>query len=291
MVEQELVPLFYHLLITSPINHCFFFYTIRMSLLPAGKTFSSPNNPLFATQAELAEVVSNLSTLNVTSGVGSGIDVLEPTLNNFDLSLNLSNAGGLAFLTYPGLNTVGLSNAGVVSLSAGTGIGASASTGAVTVSNTGVTALSAGNGVLLSGGTGNVSVSTPIVPNLVLNAYTEPIAIATTPAGGAITTIFTLSGLVPNKLYMIQAIVGVSANVTDPNKDMSIVLSIPAVGLLNPLLSVPANQNGTQVSTSAIILMPNTPATTINISVATFNFAGGDTASGSVLNACVVALN
>jgi hypothetical protein len=60
---------------------------------------------------------------------------------------------------------------------------------------------------------------------------------------------------------------------------------------LNPLLSVPANQNGTQVSTSAIILMPNTPATTINISVATFNFVGGDTASGSVLNACVVALN
>jgi len=261
-----------------------------MSLLPLS-TYSAPNKPLFATVDQLSTIINTVSSINVVSGAGSGIDVTEPTLNNFDLSLSLSNAGGISFLTYPGITTVGLSNAGVVSLSAGTGIGASASTGAVTVSNTGVTALSAGNGVLLSGGTGNVSVSTPIVPNLVLNAYTEPIASATTPAGGAITTIFTLSGLVPNKLYMIQAIVGVGASVTDPNKDMSIVLQVPGVGLLNPLLSVPSNQNGTQVSTSAIILMPNTPATTINISVATFNFVGSDVATGSVFNACVVALN
>ena len=50
-------------------------------------------------------------------------------------------------------------SAGVSSLSAGTGIAVSGSTGAVTVSNSGVTSLSAGTGISLSGSTGSVTIS------------------------------------------------------------------------------------------------------------------------------------
>ena len=48
---------------------------------------------------------------------------------------------------------------GVSSLSAGTGISVSGSTGAVTVTNVGVTSLSAGTGISLSGSTGNVQIT------------------------------------------------------------------------------------------------------------------------------------
>ena len=55
---------------------------------------------------------------------------------------------------------------GVSSLSAGTGIGLSGGTGAVTVSNTGVTSLTAGTGIGLSSGTGVVTVSNTGVTSL-----------------------------------------------------------------------------------------------------------------------------
>lgn len=55
---------------------------------------------------------------------------------------------------------------GVSSLTAGTGIGLSGGTGAVTVSNTGVTSLAAGAGIGISSGTGGVTVSNVGVTNL-----------------------------------------------------------------------------------------------------------------------------
>jgi hypothetical protein len=261
-----------------------------MSLLPAGKLFSSPGNPLFATQEELAQVVSNLSTINVVSSNSSGITITEPSLNTFNVTTNFSNAGGLSFLTYPGSTAIGLSNAGVTGLVAGSGIGVSGGTGSVTVSNTGVTGLTAGNGVTVSGATGNVTVATPIVPNLVQDQYTTNPISATTPPGGGITTIVNYGGLVPEKLYMFSISCGVGASVTDNNKDMSVVLQFPGIGELFSLISVPANQNGTDVATSAIIRIP-AGQTSVNVAVATFNFAGGDTASGTIYNSCIVAMN
>jgi hypothetical protein len=55
--------------------------------------------------------------------------------------------------------TVTLSNTGVTSNVAGTGISVSGSTGAVTITNTGVTSIVAGTGISISGGTGAVTVS------------------------------------------------------------------------------------------------------------------------------------
>lgn len=55
---------------------------------------------------------------------------------------------------------------GVTSLTGGTGINVSGSTGAVTVTNTGVTGLTAGSGVNVSGPTGNVTLSTTDAPAL-----------------------------------------------------------------------------------------------------------------------------
>ena len=51
------------------------------------------------------------------------------------------------------------STGGVTSISAGTGIGVSSSTGAVTISNSGVTSLTAGTGITVSSSTGGVTVS------------------------------------------------------------------------------------------------------------------------------------
>ena len=51
------------------------------------------------------------------------------------------------------------SSGGVTSMSAGTAISVSASTGAVTVTNTGVTSLTAGSGITVSASTGAVTVS------------------------------------------------------------------------------------------------------------------------------------
>jgi len=56
-------------------------------------------------------------------------------------------------------NTITVDNAGVTSLTAGTGIGVSGSTGGVTVSNTGVTSAVAGTGISVSGSTGAVTFS------------------------------------------------------------------------------------------------------------------------------------
>ena len=90
------------------------------------------------------------------------------------------------FLYYNGTNWVGqtlaggtgisvsdytITNTGVTSAVAGTGIGVSAATGAVTFTNTGVTSVAAGTGISVSGATGAVTVS--LSGNFVTSLTTE----------------------------------------------------------------------------------------------------------------------
>jgi hypothetical protein len=259
-----------------------------MSLLPAGKTFSSPNNPLFATQAELAEVVSNLSTVNVTSGVGSGIDVTEPSINNFNLALNLSNAGGISFLTYPSVTTVGLSNAGVVSLSAGSGIGVSGATGAVTVSNTGVNALTAGTNITLGGTATNpiVNATVALAPNVIIDQWTSSPS-NTSSVGGSTTVAQTISGLTTGKTYLVVLNGGLAGG--SGGGGMLATINFPGIGESMILADQPNSPTTFGLSCSACVRIP-VGYTAFNIEVSGSG-VGGDTISLRIDNLVVTPLN
>lgn len=87
-------------------------------------------------------------TLPLTNTVASVSSIIAGT------NVTISPIGGTGAVT---VNSSAVT--GVTSLSAGTGIGVSGSTGAVTVSNTGVTSLIAGTNISLSGSTGAVTVN------------------------------------------------------------------------------------------------------------------------------------
>jgi hypothetical protein len=101
------------------------------------------------TNTMLAGSIANnkLSNSSITTTAGAGI-----TLGGSSVSL-----GG----------TLTITNAGVTSNVAGTGISVSGSTGAVTITNTGVTAASAGSGISVSSSTGSVTfANTGVLSNL-----------------------------------------------------------------------------------------------------------------------------
>jgi hypothetical protein len=101
------------------------------------------------TNTMLAGSIANnkLSNSSITTTAGTGI-----TLGGSSVSL-----GG----------TLTITNAGVTSNVAGTGISVSGSTGAVTITNTGVTAASAGSGISVSSSTGSVTfTNTGVLSNL-----------------------------------------------------------------------------------------------------------------------------
>jgi hypothetical protein len=88
----------------------------------------------------------------------SGTGVLSGVLVNSAVTVTAGtgmSGGGAVSLG----GSVTLTNAGVTSNVAGTGISVSGATGAVTITNSGVTSLSAGTGVSVSGATGGVTVS------------------------------------------------------------------------------------------------------------------------------------
>lgn len=113
------------------------------------------------------------------------------------------------FLTTNGSTTswATVTQGGVTSITAGTGIGVNASTGAVTITNNGVTSLTAGTGITLSGSTGGITISASggvtsitagtgltvssstgavtISPNSAYNGYGARTVSTTTPSGGS----------------------------------------------------------------------------------------------------------
>ncbi len=71
--------------------------------------------------------------------------------------------GGSGITTSVGAtDNLTITNSGVLSNIAGTGIGVSGATGNVTISNTGVTAVSAGTGISVSGSTGSVTITNTV---------------------------------------------------------------------------------------------------------------------------------
>jgi hypothetical protein len=261
-----------------------------MSLLNLA-TYSAPNKPLFATVDQLSSIINSVSTINVTSGVGSGITVTEPTLNNFNLNLALSNAGGISFLTYPGVTTVGLSNAGVVSLTAGSGIGVSGATGAVTLSNTGVNSVSAGTGITV-GGTATVPIVTNSIAsgvNVVTDQFNSSPISATTPAGGVPTTIVSYGSLVPGKTYLICLNVALSSSTTDDTKTCNIGIKFDGIGELYGVITIPNNTSGFLQNATCAITIP-AGKTSFEIQVSGFNYTT-ETATGSINNSVIIPMN
>lgn len=97
------------------------------------------------------------SVLAIVDDRGEVRPVQDIAVQSIDLS-----GGELTYTDSLGLLIDGVpigSGGGVTAITAGTGIGVSAPTGAVTVSNTGVTQLTAGTGISLSGSTGSVTVT------------------------------------------------------------------------------------------------------------------------------------
>jgi len=262
-----------------------------MSLLPSGKIFSSPNNPLFATQEQLNEVVAGLSTVNVVSGVGSGITVLEPSLNNFNVGLNLSNAGGISFLTYPGVTTVGLSNAGVTGLVAGTAIGVSGATGNVTITNNGVQSLTSGGGIVLTGTASAPVVNNTISENLnvVLNQFSSSPITATTPPGGLPTTIVTYGNFVSGKTYLVCLNVSLSSSTTDDSKSCNISIKFASLPEFYSVITIPNNTTGFVQNATCAITIP-AGETSFAVQVSGFTFTT-ETATGSINNAVIIPMN
>lgn len=238
-----------------------------MSLLPSCKTFSSPGNPLYATQSELNQVISTLNTVNVSSINGSGITVTEPSPNLFNVGLSLSNAGGIGLLTYPGFKTVGLSNAGVTSLTASTGIIGSNTTGAVTVTN-------------------SISANT----NLVQDLYDSSPLTATTPGGGAITTLVTYGQLIPGKIYLFVLNCGITTSTDDVTKNASIVITFAGIGEQYEVMTIP-NNTGRNYQNACVCIQIPAGKTSCTVSISGSAGYTTETATGTINNACIIMMN
>jgi hypothetical protein len=104
------------------------------------------------------------SDFTVNGGVSVSGDI---SCNN----INASNVVNSVSVGSVGLSNTGtaknpiINNTGVTSAVAGTGIGVSSGTGAVTISNSGVTSLTAGTNITLSGSTGAVTINATSGPS------------------------------------------------------------------------------------------------------------------------------
>jgi hypothetical protein len=148
-------------------------------LLHSGNYSSYTNlTASWATNAVTALNVGN-GTITIAAGTGVGVG----TTNTFTTNQS-------------GATTVTISNSGVTSNVAGTGISLSGGTGAVTITNSGVTSNVAGTGISVSGATGAVTI-TNSSPNA---THTGDVtgATALTIANDAVTTVKILNANVTN---------------------------------------------------------------------------------------------
>lgn len=132
------------------------------------------------------------STITVTGGTGLGVSGSPVALGG---TLTLSNTGVTSNAAGSGISLSGttgavtITNTGVLSAIAGTGISVSGATGNVTFTNTGVTSLTAGTGISLSASTGGVTVNNTGVTSVELSLPS-----IFTVSGSPVTTTGTLTG-------------------------------------------------------------------------------------------------
>lgn len=107
-------------------------------------------------QDELKKTEYNVA--KIPYHIHNGTD--SPLISTQNTTAGVSSVtAGTGITVSPTTGAVTVTNAGVTSLTAGTAIGLTGSTGGITVNNTGVTALVAGTGISLSGPTGSVTVT------------------------------------------------------------------------------------------------------------------------------------
>jgi hypothetical protein len=129
-------------------------------------------------------IINNSHTYSSANGSGISITATtpSPSQNNFALATNLGAGSGIA-LTPSGTNTsIAVSNTGVLSATAGSGIQISNPTGAITISSTGVASATAGTGISLTG-----SAQNPTINNTGLLSATAGTGIGVSTANGVAT--------------------------------------------------------------------------------------------------------
>jgi hypothetical protein len=126
-------------------------------------------------------------------------------------------------------------NANVNSVSAGSGISVSATTGALTVTNSGVTSVSAGSGISVSASTGGVTITNTLAGGVTsLNGQTGAITNTTNGVIGA----YFPGGPVNTTTYNPgDTVAGSSLRGRDDASPTSVVNAFDAPGAYNPSLS------------------------------------------------------
>jgi len=204
----------------------------------------------------------------VTSAIaGTGIGVSGATgavtfSNTGVLSLQ-GSTGALTLTAGTGVTITGLTitNAGVTSAVAGTGIGVSGATGAVTFSNTGVTSNVAGTGISVSGATGAVTITNTGVTSAVAGN-----GVSVSAATGAVTFAAVLNGTT-----LLNGASGLSLNLAQAN------VWTAAQRVLIPITALSSGSPYTVLSTDEVLLI------TTGASAYTVNLPAASTAGRKVL--------
>lgn len=234
-----------------------------MSLLPR-LTAADPSNFLFATTAQLQSISSSLSTVNISTATGAGVTVSEPVANSFVFTNALSNAGGISFVSVPGSSRLGLSNAGVLSVTAGSNVTVTGTAGAPVIN----------------------AASAPLSPNVVRDQFSTSPADTNTPAGGAVTVAATVTGLTVGKVYMVSVMGEIAGGPS--GGVMGVGLTFPGVADEQVMVYQSLNTGNTLgISSSPCFIMPTTSFNVIVYGLS----VGGDTITFSQEGIVVTQLN
>jgi len=132
---------------------------------------------------------------------------------------SLTAGSGVSVSASTGAVTV--ANTGVTSAVAGTGIGVSGATGAVTFTNSGVTSLVAGTGISVSGATGAVTVSSTAAGTVTSITAGAGLTGGTITTSGTIALDYYTGSSTSNSSFPIGSYVFVNDQFTAPNRNQS----------------------------------------------------------------------
>jgi hypothetical protein len=195
---------------------------------------------------ELLSSGSAVASTVVTAANGAGIVVAESPANTFTLSSGLIAGSGIA-LTPSGINsTQTVSNAGVLSVSAGTGISVGGTAQAPSVTNTGVTSLTTapGSGLAVNFTTGDIQINKiyPSQSQLLDTRLTDDAALFAESTGGVVSLITNIP-VVAGGVYTITAALAVQSTSSNPANQMFVAIApssgVAPIGQAYDLFSAP----------------------------------------------------
>jgi hypothetical protein len=191
--------------------------------------------------------MSVTGSVTATSFAGSGANLTSipnaalsnSTISGIALGSNLATltiSTGLSGTSYNGSGAVTITNTGVTSNVAGTGISVSGATGAVTITNSGVTSIVAGTNISISGATGAVTITNGVTNN---NQLTNGAGYITGITSGNVTTAlgFTPYNATNPSGYITSAgnaaTATTAANVASPDGDRNPSTKLPTTNARN----------------------------------------------------------